>query len=152
MAWSKTGNIKGVGITALTKATNQANSTVTPADVVDLVYAVTASTRFFFEAVLFYTAAAATTGIGVGVNGPVGSSLIAGVLISTSATAVQNGIITTLDGNVQGTAGLTTALMVTVRGTILVGATAGNLAMRFRSEVAGSAVNVLAGSHLKVWN
>lgn len=156
MPWAKKGNIKGPAgsggsSTTRLKAANQANTLITAADITDLVHPVVASTRYYFEAVIFYTAAATTTGIGLGINGPVGSTLLASVLIQTAAGTVQNGVINALDGNVQGTAsGGATTFSALIKGTILTGATAGNLAIRFRSEVAGSAVNALAGSHLEV--
>jgi hypothetical protein len=74
------------------------------------------------------------------------------VLIATAAATVQNGAVTTLDGNVQGTASAgTTVLAAIIEGTMLTALVAGNLAIRFRSEVAGSAVTVKAGSTLAVW-
>lgn len=134
------------------KAADQANSLITAVDVGDLTQALAAGTRYFFRAVVLYSAAAATTGLGLGVNGPVGSTVAAWVLIPTTATAVQNGVVIALDGNVQGTASLgATVLAAVVEGTMLTGPTAGNLAIRYRSEVAGSAVTAKAGSHLSVW-
>lgn len=74
------------------------------------------------------------------------------VLIGKTATTVHTGVVTTLDAKVQAAdGGGATVLPARIEGTILAGGVAGNLAMRFGTEVAGSSVTVLAGSTLTVW-
>lgn len=135
------------------KAADQAFTSTTPADVADLTQPLAASTRYFFRAIILFSTAATTTGIGLGVTGPTGSSVAARVMIPTAATTMTGGAITALDGIVLGTgsAGANTPLAAVVEGTILTGVNGGNLAIRARTEVAGSAATVRAGSHLSVW-
>lgn len=133
------------------KASDQNNTTVTPADIGDLTQALAASTRFYFRAVVLFSAAAATTGLGLGVNGPAGATVAARVLIPTTATSAAHGTVTALGGEVLATASLgATVLAAVIEGTMLTTG-AGNLAIRFRSEVAASAVTAKAGSYLSVW-
>ena len=141
------------GLSALKiSAASQANSTTSPVDSTELAQLVHPGSRWVFRACGLYTAAAATTGIGVGVNGPAGSTVAAHVVIDTTATAKQNGVVRTLGGTVLGTTSLgATELGFEVEGTITVGPSGGLLAVCFRSEVAGSAVTLQPGSSLRAW-
>jgi hypothetical protein len=143
----------GNGIATRRKTAAQSQSLATNVDVADLVEPVLADTRYYFRAVVFFTAAASTTGIGLGVNGPLGSTVEAGAVVPISTTAAPiTGVVTALDGVVLGTGSATaTPLMAVIEGTLLTGAVAGSLAIRVRSEVAGSAVTVRANSLLTVW-
>ena len=142
----------GSGETTTVKAAPQSNTTTTLQDIADLTFALAANERKHFRCKIFYTAAAATTGLAVAVNGPTASSVLASVEIATTATAVQNGVINALNGFVLGTSSLgLTPLWAVVEGWVQAGVTPGTAAIRFRSEVAASAVNILAGSTLSVW-
>lgn len=155
MPWGLQGSIRGPvgnGLATRRQAAAQAHSLTTAADITDLIEPVLANTRYYFRAVVFFTTAAATTGIGLGINGPAGSTLEATALVPTGATTFLNGAIIALDGVVLGTGSATaTPLGAVIDGTMLTGATAGNLAVRVRSEVAASAVTVRANSTLTVW-
>lgn len=140
----------GPGYLFCKKTADQANSTITPADVADLSFALAVNQNLLFNFVVFFTAAAATTGLALALNGPAGFSFLrAGISIPTGATlAPQQGVVTAYATDVLATAsGGATALMATVSGQVINGGTAGTLVLRFRSEVALSAVNVLRGSY-----
>ena len=108
--------------------------------------------RINFRASLIYTAAATTTGLGVGVNAPALSTVAARVRVDQSATAVQNGVITAIGGQVLGVnSGGATVLGAEVEGSVLLPALGGDVALAFRSEVSGSAVTLKAGSMFTFW-
>lgn len=171
MAWGLGGNIRGptgpTGPTGLQGLQGPAGTgfvatdvlvapvartLITAGDVTGLEHAIAVNQRLMFRGSLLYTAAAATTGLGLGVNGPAGATVAARVQIAETATTVRNGIITTLDGNVQALASAAaTPMFALIEGSMLAGATAGTLALRLRSEIAGSAVTILAGSFLTLW-
>lgn len=119
------------------------------ADVVDLTASVAAGEDVTFEFVVLYTSAATTTALQLAVNGPATpAALRYSVETYTTATAVHQAVQTAYDTNTNpATGGGTTPLLARVRGRLKAGTTAGTLALRMRSEVAASAVTVLAGSH-----
>lgn len=131
------------------KSADQANSTVNFADVSDLTFAVLANTTYVFRFVVFYTTAATTTALQLGVNGPASPAFLRySVLTLTGATAVHNALQTAYDANTNpATGGGSTPLVAIVEGVITTGAAAGTVALRMRSEVNASAVTVLRGSH-----
>jgi tail-like repeat protein len=99
-----------------------------------------------FECVIYFLTAAATTGIVLQADSP--SSPAASqisLLTLETATAVRN--LTGAQGvALVGTAGLATVLEARLSGTIENGANAGNIVIKFRSEVNASAVTVKRGS------
>ncbi len=141
-------------MTMLRKADGpQANSTTTPADITQMSFALAAAEVKYFRGNVFFTTAAAATGLGLGANAPAGATILARILIPTTATAVFMGVLSSLDGNVQGTASLgATSLAAEIEGVVVNGANAGNFSLRFRSETGGSAVNVLNNSTLAHWS
>lgn len=112
--------------------------------------AVLANEIWSFEATIYFSAAAATTGLVVQVDSPTSptASQISFVTME-SVTATRN--LTGAQGvALVGTAsGAATVLEANVSGTIEVGSTPGNIVIKFRSEVSGSAITVKRGSWAK---
>lgn len=144
-------------IAALTDtATNSAN----PAAFADVTGTAAGSTlsllvearTYRFEGVLFYTTAATTTGFGLSCNGPTTSLLQYGVWMPRLAASIPYFLqATSTSYDAGGTSADTPAATCEARinGTATFTA-AGTFAVRFKSEVNSSAVNVLAGSYLKM--
>lgn len=136
--------------TRLVKPADQANTTVTFADIAGFTAAVAAGETVTFEFVCFYTTAATTTALQLAVNGPspAASGLRYAVETYTTATAMHVAVQTAYDTNTNpATGGGATPLLARVTGRLVAGAAGGTLALRMRSEVAASAVTVLAGSY-----
>ncbi len=140
----KVGNVKAVRLGA-----DRVNSTVNFADCTGLEFDLAPNSHYAFEFTGAYTAAAGTTGLQLSVNGPASPNLVvAAGQIATSATAVQSGVIAAYDAGLNATAsGGSTALPFFVKGNISTGAAGGTFVLRFRSEVAASAVTIKAGSY-----
>jgi hypothetical protein len=124
------------------------NTTTTFANVTGLTFSVGANTNTSFSCELFYTTAASTTALQLAINGPASPTAMRyGVTTPTTATATHSASQNAYDTNTNPANSLgSTALPVKISGTLENGGTAGTLAIRFRSEVSASAVNVLRGS------
>jgi hypothetical protein len=130
----------------MTTADQSTTSTSTGA-VTGLSFPVEANRSYMFEFVAFSSAAATSTGIKLAVTGPTGSSSIVGYHIATSATAIAFAVIADGSAYTAATSAGTTLVPNLVKGTITVGATPGNLALNFGSEVNASGVTIKAGSY-----
>lgn len=99
-----------------------------------------------FDCILYFLTAAATTGLVVQVDSPT-SPTASQISFTTFETAI---VVRNLAGAqgvaLVGTAGLSTVLEARVSGTIEVGANAGNIILKFRSEVNASAATAKRGS------
>ena len=175
MAWNKTGNLKGPqgdqgiqgerglqgpeGIQGIegppgpswprvVKTADQASTSAVFANVADLAFAVQPNTTYLFRFVLFYTTAAAATALQASVTTPAAPTLLRFFQRThTGPTAIHMGVQSAADANLNpATGGGATPLVAEVEGVIRTGGSGGNVQLRFRSEVAGSAVTVLAGS------
>lgn len=123
---------------------------MTFADVTGLTASVAANETVTFEFVVWYTTAATTTALQLAVNGPTpaASGLRYAVETYTTATAVHVAVQTAYDTNLNpASGGAATPLLARVTGRLIAGPAGGTLALRMRSEVAASAVTVLAGSY-----
>jgi len=140
----KVGNVKAVRL-----GVDRVNSTVNFADCTGLEFDLAPNSHYAFEFTGAYTAAAGTTGLQISVNGPASPNLVvAAGQIATSATAVQNGAIAAYDAGMNATASSgSTALPFFIKGNISTGANGGTFVLRFRSEIAASAVTIKAGSY-----
>lgn len=118
------------------------------ADVPGLSFQLKPNTHYAFSFVGAYTAAAATTGLALAVNGPASPAVLGAVAcIAESATATRQGVGVAYDTPLTGTAsGGATRMPFWVDGNISTNAAGGTFALRFASEVNGSAVTILAGS------
>lgn len=131
-------------------AANVSNSTVSFSDITGLTWTATSGTSYSFQCSIYFASAISTTGIGLAVNGPTASLIRYQAIIPTTATAQSSFPATTYDASTTlGTAALTTVLEARVTGTVIPSAN-GTLAIRFRSEVAASAITVQAGSFCEV--
>lgn len=137
------------GPTYVLLTATRTNATTSYADITDLVIPVTANQRLSVECRFIYSANATTTGIGIGWTGPASPTLTGGLMTSGLTTATVGG--TTSVGNDTGavtTASVaTTGNFATFEGVWNNGANAGNVQMRFKSEVAiASAIVIQPGS------
>lgn len=117
-------------------------------DVTGLSFPVLAGKKYHFKFVIFYTAAATTTGSRWTINGPAFTMLnyISEYSLTTS-TSTRNGQQTAYDmpAASNGTSALTTSNFATIEGIIMPSAD-GTVIARFASEVAASAIVAKAGS------
>ena len=113
--------------------------------------AVLANEKWVMEACLFFSAAAATTGIVVAMDAPANpAAVIYGLDSSESATTFRCLVATSAGTALVGTASAAATIITAfVRGTVENGPTAGNVVVKFRSEVNGSAVTVKRGSFVR---
>lgn len=130
-------------------AANRTNSLITLADATGLSWQLKANTHYLFEFYGSFTAAAGATGIGLAVNGPGTPTLLrVNACVAESAQASRNAVLTAYDQTLLGqTSAGPTPLPFWLDGAVTTGAAGGPFVLRFRSEVAGNAVTVLAGSY-----
>jgi hypothetical protein len=125
---------------------DRSTTSTTFADVTNLTMAVAATTRYVFECQLVSTTAISTTATQVSVNGPTQTSLGYIVQVATAATSKHDSAQTAYDTVTNPATGAAAVpLPIMIRGQVLTNAS-GTFAVRFRSEVSGSAVNILTGS------
>lgn len=135
----------------LTSVVNSTSTTV--GDVTGLGLAVSAGRKYLFRFMGQYTAAAATTGLGLAVNGPTlgADGLLCNVMIAHTNAVPMLGAVTAYNTTVLGTASTASTRMPwEVWGYVHVSA-AGTLQLRFRTEVASSQVSIQAGSVGFAW-
>ena len=134
----------------------QANSTVTPADITQLVTALEANSVYRIECFITFQAAATTTGLALGFTSVAGTKNQIEVVVPLSSGAIANAVrktfpnaTETVTGEVLGTGVTAVNSDHTARMSGLIHTTsAGNWTPRFRSEVAGSAVTLQVGSSI----
>lgn len=131
-------------------AADVTNSTVTIADVTGLFLALAANSTYAVEAKVMFQTAATTTGIRLTQTVPTGATVLAQWNTPTSLTASTLANQRAADAGAASTAIDTANANTLASGSLLVitGATAGNLQIRFASEVAASNAVVKAGSNL----
>jgi hypothetical protein len=111
-----------------------------------------ANTTYTFNYFILFQSAAANTGIGLAVNGPASPSLISYSVHTPQAgdntSAMFSGWGTALDDTVlaTGTPTANTTFVARIHGVISTGASGGTLLPRFRSELNGTTVRVMAQS------
>jgi hypothetical protein len=125
------------------------NTTVTLADVTGLAFTAAVSTDYDFEFLIAFQTAAITTGLALALNGPGTPALLAcRIEVPISAATEIDRHTNTYNTEALGT-GVDVASvprLARIVGVLRNGSTAGPVTARFRSEVAGSAVIVKAGS------
>lgn len=136
----------------ISKTADQSNSTTTAADVTDLSIPIGPSQIVRFHAYLVCSAGVATTGIQLGINGPSSPTQVEATIIgwTDATTRATDGISAyeTFQANLS--SGGSTRRVFEITGRIINGTVRGILALRFKSEVGGSAVTVHRGSWLEV--
>lgn len=141
-------------INAVTKTSDQTNSTTDFADVGDLSFEVGADTDYQAQWTLVLSSPSAIVAPQIAINGPASPTELTYTLTSfTALTTPTNTSSETYDSglNPNASPGSSTRFQATIRATIRNGATAGVVVARFRSSSAGTAVKVHAGS-LLVYN
>lgn len=131
-------------------AADVTNSTVTLADVTGLLVALAANSTYAVEAKVMFQTAATTTGIRLTQTVPTGATVVAQWNTPTSLTASTLANQRAADAGAASTAIDVANANTLASGSLLVitGATAGNLQIRFASEIAASNAVVKAGSNL----
>ncbi len=126
------------------------NSTTTLANTTGLLLALAASSTYVLEARVMFQTAATTTGIRLTQTVPAGATVVAQWRTPSSLTAITMANQRASDAGAASTAIDTANANTLAAGSLLVvtGVTAGNLQIRFASEVAASNVVVKAGSNL----
>lgn len=138
------GNIHAVRL-----GSDRTNNTTSFADCTGLSFDLAPDSHYAFEFTGAYNAAAGTTGLQLALDGPASPVLLRAVgQICTSATAVINGGIIAYDSGINATAsGGATPLPFFLKGNISTGRNGGAFTLRFRSEIAGSQVQIFSGSY-----
>lgn len=131
-------------------AADVTNSTVTLADVTGLLVALAANSTYAVEAKVMFQTAATTTGIRLTQTVPTGATVVAQWNTPTSLTASTLANQRGADAGAASTAIDVANANTLASGSLLVitGTTAGNLQIRFASEIAASNAVVKAGSNL----
>ena len=141
--WAQPVVASGVKLIVPTDQQSSSNSFI---DVLGLTTPLAASTRYMFDCTLVSTTAINTTATQVSINGPAASSIRFAVQTATTATATHNASQAAYDAVTNPATGAAAVpLPIYIRGEVLTTAS-GTFAVRYRSEVAASAVNILAGS------
>lgn len=137
-------------LTTARLAVDVTNSTVTLADVTGLLVPLAANSTYAIEAKVMFQTAATTTGIRLTQTIPTGATVVAQWNTPTSLTASTLANQRATDAGAASTAIDTANANTLATGSLLLitGATAGNLQIRFASEVATSNAVVKAGSNL----
>lgn len=131
-------------------AADVTNNTTTLANVTGLALALATNSTYQIDGQVMFQTAATTTGIRLTQTVPTGATVVAQWNTPTSLTAstlanqraVDAGATTTAIDTANANTLATTSILV------ITGATAGNLQIRFASEVAGSNAVIKAGSNL----
>lgn len=146
-AWK---NCDSSGYTTVRTTGDISNNTTAYTDVTGLSWSVSASTNYEYSCSVIVDTAATTTGAQFGINGPASPTALTSTFnVASSATAVQMYSHTAYNSATS----VPTASQGAVRtiyefnGDFKNGTNAGTLAMRYRSEIASSAVNVRTGSY-----
>ena len=146
--------ISGSGPTYVLLTQNRATAVTSYADITDLIIPVSANTRYEIACFFNYAANATTTGLAIGWTGPASPTLTNGIMSSVLSGGITTGASNSV-GNDTGTATASSSLntagnTATFRGMWSNGANAGNVQMRFKSEVAtANAIVIQAGSFCK---
>lgn len=116
-----------------------------------LSFDVTSGTRYSFFALIWYTAAATTTGSGWSITGPAATNMAYASRYTLTATSVTTNFATAYGVPAASNASSLTAGNVAVlEGTVLPSAS-GTVTVQFMTEVAGSAITCKSGSTLEWW-
>ena len=131
------------------------NSTTTFADITGLSFSVDANKDYIFEAWLIFQTAATTTGIAIAGNGPASPTafvLHAAIPVGITLYASDSNLASRAYDTGTPSTGIDVAnanTLAHVVGILRNGVNAGTFALRFKSEVAASAVTIKIGSVLR---
>jgi len=135
---------------------DRVNDTTSFADATGLSFAVAANKDYFFDALVLFKTVATTTGLALSMNGPASptSFSLMGQLpnSATDYTVVKHFYVRAYDTPTDvgvGAVGADLVNCTSLKGILRNGANAGTLTVRFKSEVAGSAITICIGSILR---
>jgi len=137
------------------KTARENSATTSLANVTDLFYWTDINIKSGFESIILFGSSITTTGIKLAVTSPAGATLISYQcdipFAADGAGGTWNGSGTSSDDAITSTGVIAVSTPYAARctGIVLNGSTAGNVYMRFGSEVASSGVYIYAGSTLK---
>lgn len=144
---AKQGEGAGDPWTWIKLAADVVNNTVTHAAATGLSFAAAANTMYLVELIGTFQSAIATTGIAVALDIPSGT--VAGMAVHPSNATMLTGTEQIADavttGATTGVRAGNTNIPIRANFVVSVGATAGQVQLLFRSEIAGSAVTLKAG-------
>jgi hypothetical protein len=123
----------------------------TIADVTGLSFTAATSTTYRFRAVLYYTAAATTTGANFSINGPSTSFLTYKTQVPTTTTTDTINHLTAFSGGGCSATTATTAGNTAIVEGMMTTSGSGTVIVRFASNVNASAIVVKAGSYIEWW-
>jgi hypothetical protein len=131
-------------------ATDVTNNTTTLANVTGLAIALAANSTYAIDARVMFQTAAANTGLRLTQTVPGGATHVAQWNTPTSLTArtLANQRATDTGAATTGVDAANANTLATASFLVITGATAGNLQIRFASEVGGSTAVIKAGSNL----
>lgn len=146
--------------TAIAKMTGtQASTSTSLTNITQLLAALEANATYEVTAYIKFQSAATTTGLNLGFTVPTGATPFLEVEVPIVSTAAASALKlnhpaagSTTAGNVVGTGVTATGSdhTATIKGVVSMGGTAGDLQLRFATEVGSSAVTLQAGSILVV--
>lgn len=132
---------------------NTVNSTTTFADIPGLRYELEPFGIYEIVGQLLVQSAATTTGLAVTATVPAGATISGTFSHPVAANTLNIGYVTASGNASNDTTGfpaISTTYLVEFRALVVNGGTVGNVQLRFRSEVAASAITVLTNSSLSV--
>jgi hypothetical protein len=128
------------------------NTAIALTNATGLSFPVTANTYYHFKFLVVFSTAATTTGIRLSISTPASPAILSATasipIAADGAGGEFQGWITASDDVVIGTGvqAINTNYMAIVEGTILTGAAAGTVQLRYGSEIAGSGVTIRRAS------
>ena len=152
MAWTLSTNLKGPSMLRIGQLP-AALSTVSNSSWINLFTTELAAQQVLsFSAELYFSSGANNTGLVTTLSGPTApQAVIYNLVGGESLTTFRNLTATSYDTPLIGTSSAgSSVLRALVSGTVENGANGGNLSLRFRSEMAGTAVTVMRGSWWQV--
>lgn len=128
------------------------NSTVTLAAVTGLSFTAAALTEYWIDLRGTFQSAATTTGIAIALDVPTGSTGVSGFVFHPTSTTVMGSSEQVADnattGATTGVRAAGTAVPIIGQWKFTTGAVGGTVQLMFRSEIAASAVTILAGTRM----
>lgn len=140
-------------ITLSADVVNSNSTANTMASINELSFPVVAGQMYHFEAMIFYTAAATTTGSRWSITGPSSPSALCftSEYSLTTTTSTRNARVQGYDLPASCNASSVVAQNMASLYGFIKPSTSGTVYVRFASEIAGSAITAKAGSTLEVW-
>ncbi len=152
MGWQLQTNLKGPSTLKLGRLSSPLSTASASSWTTAFSVAIAPQQCLSFQAWLYFSASAPSTGLVTTISGPAGPvAVVHNLLTGEGPTNVRNLTATAYDTPLRGTGSAGEALLLAqVSGTVENGSTGGTLQLRFRSEVAGNAVTLARGSWWQV--